>query len=53
MSHDHHDHSYEHDHGPVDWKHHGVKVIPGDQLETNTEQTQGMNRTAAINIASV
>ena len=53
MSHDHHDHSHEHDHGPVDWKLHGVKVIPGDQLDTNTAQTPGMNRPAASNLARV
>jgi uncharacterized RmlC-like cupin family protein len=39
--------------GPVDWKTHGVKVIPGDQLDTNTAQTPGMNRAAAINLARV
>ena len=38
-----------HAHEPVDWKIHGVKVIPGDQLDTNTAQTPGMNRAAAIN----
>lgn len=47
MSHD-HDH---HHHAPTDWKHDGVKVIPGDQLDTNTAQTPGMNRAAAINFA--
>ena len=36
---------------PVDWKHHGVKVIPGDQLDPNTAQTPGMDRKAAINYA--
>src|ERR1700723_1054649 len=44
-----HDHSHDH----VDWKEHGVKVIPGDQLDTNTPQTPGMNRAAAINFARV
>ncbi|MDR2212562.1 MAG: cupin domain-containing protein [Pseudomonadales bacterium] len=51
------DHSHDHasgDHGgPVDWKLHGVKVIPGDQLDSNTAQTPGMNRAAAINLARV
>ena len=47
----HHDH--DHVHGPIDWKLHGVKVIPGDQLDTNTAQTPGMNRAAAINMARV
>jgi uncharacterized RmlC-like cupin family protein len=40
-----------HAHGPVDWKLHGVQVIPGDQLDTDTAQTPGMNRAAAINLA--
>ena len=42
-----------HDTGPIDWKTNGVKVIPGDQLDTNTPQTPGMNRAAAINFARV
>src|ERR1700751_4974611 len=37
----------------VDWKTHGVKVIPGDQLDPNTAQTLGMDRAAAINLARV
>ena len=37
----------------IDWKEHGVKVIPGDRLDTNTAQTPGMNRAAAINFARV
>ena len=36
---------------PIDWKTHGVKVIPGDQLDLNTAQTPGMERAAAINLA--
>ena len=57
-----HDHPHSHDEPPgvpdevrgargepVDWKVHGVKVIPGDQLDPNTAQTPGMNRAAAIN----
>jgi len=39
--------------GTVDWKVHGVKVIPADQLDVNTAQTPGMNRAAAINLARV
>ena len=35
------------------WKHNGVRVIPGDQLDPNTAQTPGMNRAAAINFARV
>jgi uncharacterized RmlC-like cupin family protein len=38
---------------PIDWKTHGVKVIPGDQLDQNTAQTPGMDRAAAINFARV
>jgi uncharacterized RmlC-like cupin family protein len=30
------------------WRDHGVKVIPGSQLDLNTAQTPGMNRAAAI-----
>ena len=37
----------------TDWKLHGVRVIPGDQLEPNTAQTPGMDRAAAINLARV
>ena len=35
------------------WKHDGVRVVPGDQLDANTAQTPGMDRTAAINFARV
>jgi uncharacterized RmlC-like cupin family protein len=45
--------SHDHDHTRPDWKTHGVKVIPGDQLDPNTAQTPGMNRAAAINFARV
>ena len=41
------------EHAHTDWTEHGVKVIPGDQLDTNTAQTPGMNRAAAINFARV
>lgn len=41
-----HDHSHE-----TDWKHDGVRVIPGDKLDPNTAQTPGMNRATAINFA--
>ena len=37
----------------VDWRTHGVKVIPADQLDPNTAQTPGMDRAAAINYARV
>jgi uncharacterized RmlC-like cupin family protein len=46
-------HDQDHKHAPVDWKLHGVRVIKGDQLDTNTPQTPGMNRAAAINLARV
>jgi len=46
---DHHDHH--HDSGR--WKHDGVRVIKGDQLDPNTAQTPGMFRQAAINAARV
>jgi len=34
-----------------DWKANGVKVIPGNSLDSNTPQTPGMNRAAAISYA--
>lgn len=40
-------------HQATDWKHDGVRVIRGDQLDPNTAQTPGMNRAAAINAARV
>src|SRR5881628_2384260 len=42
------DHSHE-----ARWKHDGVRVIPGNQLDANTAQTPGMDRKAAINFARV
>jgi len=33
------------------WKHDGVVVIPANALDTNTPQTPGMNRAAAIDFA--
>lgn len=35
------------------WKTKGVCVIPGDELDSNTAQTPGMDRKAAINFARV
>ena len=56
MSQDHHP-DHHHDAAPapgtVDWRHNGVRVIKGNQLDTNTPQTPGMNRAAAINAARV
>src|SRR3954469_5811955 len=42
--------SQSHGHGqePIDWREHGVKVIPGNSLDPNTAQTPGMSRAAAI-----
>lgn len=56
-SHTHDDHHH-HDHPPPEppadaWKNSGVQVIPADNLDTNTAQTPGMNRAAAINFARV
>jgi uncharacterized RmlC-like cupin family protein len=54
-SHDHsHPHSHDHDHDEAErWKHDGVRVIPGDQLDPNVPSTPGMDRKAAINFARV
>jgi uncharacterized RmlC-like cupin family protein len=39
---------------PADgWRETGVRVIPAGSLDTNTAQTPGMNRAAAINYARV
>lgn len=35
------------------WKHDGVSVIPSNTLDTNTPQTPGMTRAAAIDFARV
>ena len=32
----------------IDWREHGVKIICADRLDSNTPQTPGMNRAAAI-----
>jgi uncharacterized RmlC-like cupin family protein len=34
------------------WKHDGIRVVHADQLDTNTAQTPGMNRAAAITTAT-
>ena len=39
--------------GNDDWKHYGVRVIKGTDLDPNTAQTPGMNRAAAISHARV
>ena len=33
---------------PIDWREHGVKIVRAGQLDTNTPQTPGMERAAAI-----
>jgi uncharacterized RmlC-like cupin family protein len=33
------------------WRDHGVRIVRGDELDTNTPQTPGMTRAAAINYA--
>ena len=43
----------EHDQAAPRWKHDGVRVIKGDQLDANTPQTPGMFRQAAIDHARV
>src|SRR5581483_4952469 len=35
----------------TDWKYHGVRVVHAGELDTNTPQTVGMNRAAAITYA--
>jgi len=37
---------------PTDWRTKGVRVVRGDELDTNTPQTPGMNRAAAITQAT-
>ena len=50
MAHDHHVPA--HQVAPrIDWKRHGVKVVPGSALDPNTAQTPGMSRATAINRA--
>jgi uncharacterized RmlC-like cupin family protein len=56
MSHGHdHEHDRGHDHGHDEnrWRENGVRVIKGDKLDSNTAQTPGMFRQAAINAARV
>jgi uncharacterized RmlC-like cupin family protein len=37
----------------ADWKHDGVRVVRADELDGNTPQTPGMDRSAAITFAKV
>jgi uncharacterized RmlC-like cupin family protein len=52
-----HDHAHEHEHAPPPpaegWRTTGVRVIPATSLDSNTAQTPGMSRAAAINLARV
>ena len=36
----------------IDWRERGVRVVKGSELDTNTAQTPGMNRAAAITYAN-
>src|SRR5215211_6820629 len=36
------------DDAQTDWKSHGVRIVRSGELDTNTPQTPGMNRAAAI-----
>ena len=35
----------------TDWKQHGIRIVRGGELDTNTPQTAGMSRAAAITCA--
>ena len=35
----------------TDWRNHGVRIVSGNRLDSNTPQTPGMTRAAAINRA--
>jgi uncharacterized RmlC-like cupin family protein len=37
----------------MQWREHGVRVIPANSLDSNTAQTPGMSRAAAVNFARV
>ena len=36
----------------MDWKNHGIRIVRAGELDTNTPQTQGMTRAAAITHAT-
>jgi uncharacterized RmlC-like cupin family protein len=38
--------------GRPDWETHGIRIVRAGELDTNTPQTQGMTRAAAITYAS-
>ena len=50
---EHHDHDHAHYAPAEKWKHDGIRVIRGDQLDSNTPQTPGMFRRSAIDKARV
>src|SRR6185312_5417957 len=52
-SHDHSHGDHSHSHDDDKWKHDGVRVIPGDQLDPSVPSTAGMDRNAAITFARV
>src|SRR5713101_2787100 len=35
----------------TDWRHHGIRIVRSNELDTNTPQTPGMTRAAAITYA--
>ena len=37
---------------PIDWKTHGIRIVRAGELDTNTPQTPGMLRAAAITTAT-
>ncbi len=45
--------THTHEHPPTPWQHDGVRVVKANQLDSNTAQTPGMSRSAAINFARV
>jgi uncharacterized RmlC-like cupin family protein len=47
------DNDHRHDKSEPAWMHDGVRVVPADNLGSNTAQTPGMDRKAAINFARV
>jgi uncharacterized RmlC-like cupin family protein len=39
--------------GQSDWEEHGIRIVRSDELDSNTPQTPGMTRAAAITYARV
>ena len=42
-----------HEHLPAPWQHDGVRVVKAGQLDSDTAQTPGMSRSAAVNFVRV